>query len=403
MAELQERPPVEDWATDFDHFDPAFIADPTPVWNELRERCPVAHSDRYNGLNVVTRWEDVAAVAHDTATFSSRRIVVNELPTTHRGLPLPPINEDPPLHTAKRRTMLPFFNPIATKRWIEPVREICRRALDVIEQRGGTDVDLAVDYAQVIPAELTAIMLGVRLEDVPQFRIWLHDLLEVGPTDIEVARETSRIMQDYMRDLLADRRANGGDDLVTFLLDQRIDGEEISDVELVNMLFLLLIAGIDTTWSGIGFSLLHLATHPEDRQRLVADPSLIPSAVEEFLRLYPPVWVARVAQTDTEVAGCPVAAGEWVVLGIPAANRDPEVYEAPDEARIDRERNLHASFGLGVHRCLGSNLARMEMAVAIEEWLARHPDFELTDPTAVLVAAGQVRGPRRIPARLLEG
>ncbi len=399
MAELKERTPVEDWSTDFDHFDAAFIADPDSVWAALRTNVPVAHSNRYGGLNVLTRWEDVAAAAQDPARFSSRRIVINELPTSHPGLPLPPINSDPPDHTAKRRVMLPFFNPVATKRWEEPVREICRRALDTIGDR--TDIDLAVDYAQVIPAELTAIMLGVPLADVPQFRVWLHDLLEVGPTDIDVARETSNVMLDYMRGLLEQRRAKPGDDLVTFLLDQRIDDQPIPDRELLNMLFLLLIAGIDTTWSGIGFSLMHLAGHADDRHRLAAEPELIPTAVEEFLRFYPPVWVARVAQADTEIGGRPITAGEWVLLGFPAANRDPEVVDRPDEVIIDRQANRHAAFGLGIHRCLGSNLARMEMIVAVEEFLARYPDFELSDPDAILLAPGQVRGPRRIPARIV--
>ena len=168
------------------------------------------------------------------------------------------------------------------------------------------------------------------------------------------------------------------------------------------MLFLLLIAGIDTTWSGIGFSLFHLAGHPEDRRRLAGDAGLIPTAVEEFLRFYPPVWVARVATKDTVVGGCPVAAGEWVAMGIPAINRDPDVVDRADEVVIDREQNRHAAFGLGVHRCLGSNLARLEMVIAVEEWMARYPDFELVDNGAgVLFAPGQVRGPRRIPARIL--
>ena len=257
-----------------------------------------------------------------------------------------------------------------------------------------------MDYSQVIPAELTAIMLGVRIEDVPQFRVWLHDLLEVGPNDTEVARRTSNAMLDYMAGLLAERRAKGGDDLVTFLLGQDFEGEPLPDSEMVKMLFLLLVAGIDTTWSGIGFSMQHLASHPEDRARLAADPSLIPGAVEEFLRFYPPVWVARVATQDTELAGCPIAAGEWVGLGFPAANRDPEMYDRPEEFVIDREQNRHAAFGLGVHRCLGSNLARMEMAVAVEEWMARYPNFELDESREVTFAPGQLRGPRNIPARI---
>ena len=128
MAELKDRRPVEDWTTDFDHFDPAFTADPYPIYDDLRARCPVAHSERYGGMDVLTRWEDIQAVAHDPETFSSRRIMVNEVPTSHPGMPLPPINVDPPDHTAARRIMLPYFNPVAVGRWEQPIRDICDRS-----------------------------------------------------------------------------------------------------------------------------------------------------------------------------------------------------------------------------------------------------------------------------------
>lgn len=399
MAEPTRRPPVEDWATDFDHFDPAFVADPYPIFEDLRDRCPVAHTDRYGGMEVLTTWADVSDAAHDHETFSSRRIIVNEVPSTKQALHLPPINVDPPDHTVQRRAMLPYFNPVATKRWEQPIREICARLLDALV--GRTECDLAVDYAQCIPSELTALMLGVPAEDAPTFRAWMHDLLEVGPTDIEVLRTTTEVMSDYIRGLVAARREDGaGDDLAAFLLTQEIDGKPIPDDDLVNMLFLLLIAGVDTTWSGIGSALLHLATHPEDRRRLAEDPTLIPTATEELLRAYTPVFVARVAAKHTELGGCPIDAGDWVMLAFNAANRDPAAFENADRVVIDRERNRHAAFGLGVHRCLGSNLARLEMNIAIEAWMARFPEFSLLDPAAVTFSAGQIRGPRRIPARL---
>lgn len=399
MAEMQARKPVEDWTTDFDHFDPTFLADPDAVWAELRGKCPVAHSERYGGVNVLSRWAEVAEAVHDTERFTSARVVINEVPTDRRGLPLPPINLDPPDHTGVRRAMLPFFAPNAIKRWETVVREICRRQLDALADRD--ECDLAVDYAQVIPAELTAIMLGVNIEEVPLFRQFLHDLLEVGPINEEVLRESTRKLVAYMGELLERQKQSGDDNIVGFLLQQEVEGEPLSDDELVRMLFLFLIAGIDTTWSGIGYSLLHLAGHPDDRRRLADDPSLIPTAVEEFLRVAPPVWVARVATEDTEISGCPIKAGEWVALAIPSINRDPEMFDRPDEVLIDRKVNRHAAFGLGVHRCLGSNLARMELVVALEEWMARYPDFELTDPAKVTFAAGQVRGPRSVPARIL--
>jgi cytochrome P450 len=337
-------------------------------------------------------------VAHDPATFSSRRVAVTEVPTSHPGYPLPPINADPPEHTALRRVLLPFFSPAAIARWEQPIRAICDRMLSELE--GRTQCDLATEYAQGVPSEVTAMMLGVPASDGDLFRRWIHDLLEVGPTDIEVLKAASNSVNAYLAELLAAHRADPRPDAVGFLLDQTLDDEPLSDETIVKMMFLLLVAGIDTTWSSIGFALLHLASHPEDRQRLAADPSLIPTATEEFLRAYSPVTVARVANHDTEIGGCPVTAGDWVVLAFPSINRDPEVFERADEVVIDRQVNRHATFGLGVHRCLGSNLARLEMNIALEAFVRRYPEFSLTDPAGVTFAAGQVRGPRSIPVRL---
>jgi len=164
---------------------------------------------------------------------------------------------------------------------------------------------------------------------------------------------------------------------------------------------LVLVAGIDTTWSAIGSAIWHLAHHPSDLARLVAEPELMPIAVEEFLRFYAPVTMARLVKDDLDFHGCPMKKDDWVLLGFPAANRDPEMFAHADTFIIDRAINRHAAFGLGIHRCAGSNLARMELRVAIEEFIARYPKFELTDPNAVTWAPGQVRGPRSIPVRVL--
>jgi len=198
-------------------------------------------------------------------------------------------------------------------------------------------------------------------------------------------------------------RRNGPptDDLIGYLLQAEMDGQPLSNEHIFGTIALLIIAGIDTTWSAIGASLWHLAQHPADRQRLVDDPDVLVFAIEEFLRFYAPVTMARIAATDTEIGGCPVAERDWVLLPFPAANRDPEQFDRPDEVVLDRAENRHATFGLGIHRCAGSNLARMELRVAIEEWLARIPNFELADPSAVRWSTGQVRGPRELPVRIL--
>ena len=163
---------------------------------------------------------------------------------------------------------------------------------------------------------------------------------------------------------------------------------------------LLLIAGIDTTWSAIGASLWHLAQHAERPPRLVAEPGLLPTAMEEFLRAYAPVTMARLVKEDMHWRGVDMKADDWILLSFPAANRDPAQFDRADEVVIDREVNRHAAFGLGIHRCVGSHLARMELRVALEVWLERIPEFTLADPAGVRWAPGQVRGPRTLPLHI---
>jgi cytochrome P450 len=160
---------------------------------------------------------------------------------------------------------------------------------------------------------------------------------------------------------------------------------------------LTLIAGVDTTWSAIGSALWHLATHPDDRRRLVREPEIMPTAIEDLLRAYSPVTMARIVASDVEYNGCPMHEGDRVLLNFPAANRDPAQFPDPDMVILDREANRHVAFGSGIHRCAGSNLARMELRVAIEEFLARIPEFELDPSGEVTWAGGQVRGPRTLP------
>jgi cytochrome P450 len=181
------------------------------------------------------------------------------------------------------------------------------------------------------------------------------------------------------------------------MMQARQNGEPLTDAHVLGSLRLLLIAGIDTTWSAIGAALWHLAKTPADRRRLVAEPELMPVAIEELLRAYAPVTMAREVVKDTEINGCPMKVGNMVLLSFPAANRDPAMFPDADKVIIDRKENRHAAFGLGIHRCVGSNLARMEMTVAVEEFLKRIPEFSLDGE--VTWSEGTVRGPRKLPIK----
>lgn len=392
--------PVEDWATDFDVGDPAYQTNPYPIWDELRQQCPVAHTERRGGAVLPTRWEDITAVAYDTERFSSRDIgVIPPPPEASSVLTAPPITSDPPFHTEARRILLPYFSPRAVDDLEGMTRSIATRLLDQIEAKG-TTADAAGDYAQHIPVRVISHLLGIPESEEDRFLQWAIAIFQLSADNPTVGRQATREVLAYFEQQVELRRREPGPDLVSRLLEAELDGAPLTPKHVLGTCFLLLMAGIDTTWSSIGSSLWHLSTHPDDRDRLVADPSLIPTAIEEFLRAYAPVTMARVASQEAEVGGCPVAAGERVLLPFPAGNRDPEMFDRPDEVVIDRTRNRHFAFGIGIHRCLGSNLARMELQVAIEEWLARFPHFTLTEGTTVQWAGTQVRGPRAIPVTL---
>lgn len=398
------RPPVADWATDFDHTGAEYAERAPEIWDELRTTCPVAHTKRFGGAWLPVRHADVAAIAHDTEHFSSEGVIVSD----HRpeGLaPIgyaPPITSDPPFHAEARRILLPAFAPKQIARWEPAARQACRDLLDDLLAGGATEVDAAASYAQHIPVLVIARMLGVPETDGDRFRAFIHRALETpGQGTDDLAPEET--LFHYLREVIQDHRAHPRDDLVGFLLDAEMDGEPLSGQHIGGTIGLLLIAGIDTTWSAIGSSLWHLARHPDDRRRLVQQPEIMTFAVEELLRAYAPVTMARIVAADAEVGGCTMQPRDWVLLPFPAANRDPAMFDRPDEVILDRTRNRHAAFGLGIHRCLGSNLARMELRVAIEEWMRRVPDFELAsdDPAAVRWSTGQVRGPRQLPVRIL--
>ncbi|MCC6436734.1 MAG: cytochrome P450 [Acidimicrobiales bacterium] len=403
MAQGLHTEPVIDWATDFDLFDPAFRTDPAPIYKALREQAPVAHTERWGGQWMPTRYADLAEVTADTDHYSSVTVgVTGRKPGEGTLVTAPPITSDPPEHTATRRLLLPAFSPKKIEALTPLTRSIARSLIEELQARGDGLADAADDYARHIPVRVISAMLGVPESDEEQFTDWVVRVLQIGPYDFEVGGQATREILAYFEEKIEQRRADPAphDDLMQFLLEATYEEAPLSRKHILGTCFLLLVAGIDTTWSSIGSALWHLSTHPADRARLVAEPDLIPTAIEEFLRVYSPVTMARIVKADTTLGGHELHPGDRVLLPFPAANRDPEVFEDPDEVRIDRRINRHAAFGLGVHRCLGSNLARMELLIAVEEWLRAFPTFELQPGAVVEWTGGQVRGPRTVPVRL---
>jgi cytochrome P450 len=392
---MGERPPVVDWTRDFDHNHPDWSNDPHAIWDGLRTRCPVAHTDRYRGVYLPVRHDDIRAIAYDTEHFSSRRISILEKPPI--SAPIPPVTTDPPQHRPQRTMLLPAFTPQAIAE-LEPItRRMCNELIDGFIGAGRCDA--AADYASHVPTRVISRMLGVNERDGDRFRTWIHQLAGDGVEDGAVFTRVIAEINEFFKSEVAARQASPRADLIGFLMAQTIDGRSLSEQHLLGTLRLLLLAGIDTTWSSISHTLLHLARTPEHRRRLATEPALMPTAIEEFLRVFAPVSVARLVVKERDVGGCKIAAGEMVLLPYPAANRDPEKFERADEVVLDRQENRHSTFGLGIHRCIGSNLARMELKVAIEEWLRRIPEFELEERAQLNWSRGLVRGPRSVPVR----
>ncbi|HCB34849.1 MAG TPA: cytochrome P450 [Acidimicrobiaceae bacterium] len=393
---------------DIDVYGDRYVQNTPEVWDELRGECPVAHTSHHGGGWIPTSWDDIAAVAYDTERFSSRDIAVAPSPPDAALLMAPPITSDPPFHTDARRLLLPFFSPKPVEEMVEVTRSIAVERLDAVtaelDEAPDRVTNVADTFSKHIPVRVIASILGLPESDEPMFSRWAVDVLQSSGDEFERRVNATREVLTYFAELVKLRRVEPADDLPSKMLDMKLpNGDPLTDHHITGAGFLLLVAGIDTTWSSISAALYHLAANPDDRRRLLDEPALLPTAIEEILRAYSPVTMARVANEDVEISGCPVQAGEKVFLPFGAGNRDPEKFERADEVLIDRAENRHFAFGIGIHRCLGSNLARMELRVALEEWLVRFPEFELaTDFGRGGVEWGgtQVRGPRHLYLRV---
>ncbi len=412
MASAAPAADVRSVAEGFDlsRLPPSFYEDPFPTYHALREHAPVKRMP--DGSLFLTRWADLDRIYRDTRTFSSGK-AEEFRPKYGEGTPLYEhhttslVFNDPPLHTRVRRLIAGALMPRALAAMEPGLVALVDRLLDAMAERGG-EADLISDYAAAIPVEVIGNLLAVPHEERGPLRGWslaILGALEPVVAPEAAARGNAAVEEflAYLRTLVARRRAAPGDpnaDVLTRLIMGEADGERLTERELLHNCVFLLNAGHETTTNLIGNGLEALLRFPEEKARLVADPGLIGTAVEEFLRYESSNQLGnRRAAADTEIGGVSVPAGTLITLCIGAANRDPERFPDPERLDVGRQPNRHLAFGGGAHMCAGMNLARMEGRIAIGRLLSRFPDYApASDP--VRGGRARFRGFLSLPARL---
>ena len=323
-----DLPPVTDWVRDWDWLDDQWGPNAIDIWNEVREQCPIATTERYGRAFMPVTMDAVSQVAHDTEHFSSIWVNVGR-PDAPR-FPAPPITSDPPEHHGHRRLLLPAFSPKKIKAMEEEMREFCRGLIAKLD--GDDTADAAAQYSQHIPVHGICQMVGIPEADADLFRDWIYRNFQLAPRDNAVRLQVAKEMTDYIEQVLHDRLEHPQDDLATFVANGEIDGETVDWDLKVGYIRLLIIAGIDTTWSAIGSGLWHFAQHPEEVAQLVAvdnDDMLWQTGTEEVLRYYAPVTMARKVIGETEVAGSWFAAGNVSSIWSPGCTGQPATSVSP--------------------------------------------------------------------------
>jgi cytochrome P450 len=393
---------------EFDHHSPELALDPWARYKELREQCPVAHTDAWGGFKVVTRYKDVAAIAKDTATFSS----AHDIDGTGHGyqgitIPSPPVRSipvelDPPEHTKYRKLLTQVFSPAATESRRHRIEEICRGFVDAVAPRGACD--LVDDIATPIPAAVTLELLGIPIEKWVHYAFPMHTIAYATPGSAEYDQAIAGlgwIMDDVHEEILRRRRdGKARDDLLSDLMVAHVEGDTLDDQTLLEIAYLVIVGGLDNTASLLANTFLYLHHHHDDRDRLRGDLELTHTAFEEFLRFFSVTQAeSRTATRDTEIGGYPIAAGERVLIVWASANRDPEVFDAPDTIVLDRSPNRHLGFGWGPHRCVGAGLGKEIFSSALQATLDRLPNYRVLEEQVLKYpTASLAYGYNRMPA-----
>ncbi len=369
-------------------FDADVARDPQPSYRMMRELAPVIElpDGQMRGV-VVGKHADVVEALRTPEVFSSGFDAVR----IGQVRPLIPLQVDPPDHHAYRKLLDPLFSPRRIAAWEPRIRDLARALVDAVVDEGSCNFNDAV--AEPFPSTVFLELLGLPVDRAPEF-IRLKDGIirppASSPEEREVlVNETGQVIYAVLEEVIDARTEEPADDFISGFLTAEVDGHQLSREDVIDICYLFFLAGLDTVTASLDCMLAFLAQHPDHRRQLTDDPALIPHAVEELLRWETPVpGVVRMTTHDTELSGCPIAAGKQVVALLGSANTDEASWDRADEVDFTRPANKHLAFGGGVHRCLGSHLARLELRVALEEWHARVPDYALAPDTVLDYSPG---------------
>jgi cytochrome P450 len=402
---------VNSFGLEFDHHTPQYAESWREIYKDLRQRCPVARSEAHGGFYVLTKYSDVAAALKDDETFSSYHELSPDSP--YGGINLPsmpnvstPIELDPPEFTPLRKLLNPFFAPGKAQAWEPFTRDVTTAMLDLIIESG--HFDIVQDLASPVPAIFTAAFLGIPLVDWRMYADAAHAIVytpQSSPEFPQVARQLGELVHRAAA-VAHERRREPKDDLLTAAVQFRYpDGTALSDETIMEICSLIIGGGDDTTTGLVANAMLWLSQHLEQREWLREDLSRLQPACEEFLRYFTPTQaLARTVRNPVEIGGQQLQPGDRVLLSFASANQDPEEFDSPDEVILDRFPNRHQSFGLGLHRCMGSNFTRMEFRVILEEVLTRLPDYVVDEGTSrPYESIGVVNGWENMPATFSPG
>lgn len=387
---------VEHIAENFDYHDPA-VTDPHPIYAKLRE-CPVTKNPLYGGHWLISGYDEAYAALMDSDTFSSSIV---SIPADYAGRPLIPEQLDDPEHKLYKRLLIPAFSATPMERLEPVVRERCRNMIAAFPEDG--PVEFVEAFATPFPVSIFLDLLGVPQTLLPDFVRYHKTIVHTfHEEDADVKRFAAvQAVHGVFLELMAERMREPKDDLISYICTVQLEGRDLTEEERLDIAFTMFIAGLDTTSGALGFSFLHLAQNPELQQYIREHEEEIPAAVEELLRFNSPISTARLAMKDIDFFGCPIKKGDPVLILTASANRDEKAFDNPDEVRIGRTPNRHVGFGVGIHRCLGINLARLQLRVAFEEIHRAFSSYEVADPDQLRWRASGVRGVDRMPLNML--